>query len=199
MKVESDFEYSIKLLIMGNSAVGKSNFIFRLINNQFSAMHFATIGFDVRSLIIDIEDKRVKVQIWDTAGQERYKSLSKNLFTRAQGIIIMYDITSRESFTSIENWLLFINDSCCDLPLILLGNKFDLEDQRQVSKEEGEKFAKENNINFLEVSAKDGINIKESIYSIAKDILNNKNKKEKGALLLHNNTSNISNSHCCSR
>ena len=177
MNIESDFETLIKLCIIGDSNVGKSNFLFKFIEGQFSPLHVATIGFDYKSRIITLPNfkKKVKLQIWDTAGQEKYMSVNKNLFQRVQGVILMYDITSRETFERLNIWLDIIKQMTNDIPIVLVGNKLDLEDNeddgRIIEYGEGEDFAKENDFDFFEVSAKNGTNVEKAFISIAEKIL----------------------------
>ena len=177
MNIESDFETLIKLCIIGDSSVGKSNFLFKFIEGQFSPLHVATIGFDYKSRIITLPNfkKKVKLQIWDTAGQEKYMTVNKNLFQRVQGVILMYDITSRETFERLNIWLNIIKQMTNDIPIVLVGNKLDLEDNeddgRIIEYGEGEDFAKENDFDFFEVSAKNGTNVEKAFISIAEKIL----------------------------
>ncbi len=177
MNIDSDFETLIKLCIIGDSSVGKSNFLFKFIEGQFSPLHVATIGFDYKSRIITLPNfkKKVKLQIWDTAGQEKYMSVNKNLFQRVQGVILMYDITSRETFERLNIWLNIIKQMTNDIPIVLVGNKLDLEDNeddgRIIEYGEGEDFAKENDFDFFEVSAKNGTNVEKAFISIAEKIL----------------------------
>ena len=177
MNIESDFETLIKLCIIGDSSVGKSNFLFKFIEGQFSPLHVATIGFDYKSRIITLPNfkKKVKLQIWDTAGQEKYMSVNKNLFQRVQGVILMYDITSRETFERLNIWLNIIKQMTNYIPIVLVGNKLDLEDNeddgRIIEYGEGEDFAKENDFDFFEVSAKNGTNVEKAFISIAEKIL----------------------------
>ena len=130
MNVESDFETLIKLVIIGDSGVGKSNFLFKFIEGQFSPLHVATVGFDYKSKIVMLPNlkKKVKLQIWDTAGQEKYMSINKNLFQRVQGIILMYDLTKRETFERLNIWLNIIKQMTNEIPIILVANKLDDEE-----------------------------------------------------------------------
>ena len=177
MNIESEFETLIKLSIIGDSSVGKSNFLFKFIEGQFSPLHVATIGFDYKSRIITLPNlkKKVKLQIWDTAGQEKYMSVNKNLFQRVQGVILMYDITNRETFERLNVWLNIIKQMTNDIPIILVGNKLDLENSenegRIIEYSEGEEFAKENDFEFFEASAKNGTNVEKAFIAIAEKIL----------------------------
>ena len=141
-------------------------------------MHVATIGFDYKSKIITLPStkQKIKLQIWDTAGQEKYMSMNKSLFQRVQGIILMYDITNRETFERLHIWLNLIKQMTNEIPIILVGNKLDLEDSEEhgriVEYNEGDDFANENEIDFFEVSAVSGANIDNIFISIAEKVLN---------------------------
>ena len=176
MKISSDFEIQIKIVIIGDTGVGKTNFIFQFADGKFVEIHMATVGFDFKSRIIKLpkSQKSVKLQVWDTAGQERYMSLNKNLFQKVQGIILMYDLTKRESFENITNWLNIVNQNVTNKTTVLIGNKLDLaENQRKVTEEEGKKFAKDNHLLFFEGSASTGENVEEIFAVMAEKIYNN--------------------------
>ena len=176
MQIESDFEFQIKIVIIGDSAVGKTNFIFRFTENRFSGIHVTTVGFDYKTRIIKLPSsgKRVKIQIWDTAGQERYMALNKSIFQKMQGIIIMYDLTKRNSFDNIDKWLNIISQNVSDKIKFLVANKLDLaDDQRIVTEEEGEKLAKENGMEFYEGSGNSGENVDKIFIEMAERIYEN--------------------------
>ena len=185
MQIDSDFEFQIKLVIIGDSGVGKTNFIFQFTEGRFSSMHVTTVGFDYKSKIIKLpkSKKNVKLQIWDTAGQERYMAINKNLFQKVQGIILMYDLTSRDSFEHVSNWLNLIKQTASSKTVILVANKLDLEeDKRIVSVDEGEKIANDNNILFFEGSGSSGQNVDKIFTTIAEEIYTNlMEKKEDSA------------------
>ena len=174
MNNESNFDNTIKLLLIGDSSVGKTNFIFRFVENRFQTVHLTTIGFDFKSKIVTLPNskKTLKLQIWDTAGQERYMSLNQNLFLKVHGVILMYDISNRESFDHLTKWLDLIKDAINDIPIVLVGNKIDKEEERLVSYNEGEQLAKELNISFFESSGKENKNVKEPFYSLCEEIIN---------------------------
>ena len=176
MKLESDFEFPLKVIVIGDSCVGKTNFIFRFIENRFSFNYVTTVGFDYRSKIITLpkSKKKVKLQIWDTAGQERYNSVNKNLFQKVQGVIIMYDITNRISFDNIDKWVLLLSQNVADKSKILVGNKLDLsEEKRIVTEEEGQKIADKNDMPFFETSSKTGENVEKIFLTLAENIYEN--------------------------
>ena len=173
MQVKSDFEFLMKVMIIGDSGVGKTNFLFKFIEGKFCESHIATVGFDNRSKIIKLPSskKKIKLQIWDTAGQERYMSINKNLFQKVQGVILMYDLTERDSFEHLTSWLSLIKQSVSNKPIILVGNKLDIEDEyRIVTFEEGKNFAKENNMDFMEVSGSTGLNVDKVFMTIGEKI-----------------------------
>ena len=164
---------SIKILTLGNSTVGKTSYLVRNISNKFEPV-LSTIGYDILTKIISLENgKKVNVRFYDTSGQERYHSLPYNFIKGADGIILMYDITNRESFDSISRWWDdILKNKKKDFPVILVGNKSDLKNERKVQKEEGESKANELNTKFYEVSNKDGTNLKESSRDIISMVLN---------------------------
>ena len=172
MDDDDNYEVLIKLVILGDIAVGKTNFLCRFVDNEFNIVHVSTVGFDFKSRICDITkvNKKVKFQIWDTAGQEKYMSINKNLFQRVQGIMLMYDISNEESFNHLNKWIEHIKENSSGSPVILIGNKSDLENNRQVSKQEGEAKAKNNGIAFLETSALDGNNIELAFQTLVEEI-----------------------------
>ena len=163
---------SINLITLGNTEVGKTAYLIRNAENKFRPS-LSTVGIDTRNKKIELENgKKVNVKFFDTSGQERYRSLSANFIKRADGIILMYDITNRESFDTISKWWNDIKEHKeSDFPVILVGNKCDLEDERKVKKEEGESLAKEYKVKFYEASNKDGTNVEESSKELIKIVL----------------------------
>ena len=152
----SYFKYVFKYIIIGNPSVGKSCLLNQFLNNRFSEEYEITVGVEFGAKTIEIEDgNKVKLQIWDTAGQESFKSITRSYYRAAAVGMLVYDITNRESFDSISNWL----EECKvngnpEMTLMLVGNKRDLESSREISYEEAEHFAQANNMLFLETSAK---------------------------------------------
>ena len=166
---------SINIIELGNTTVGKTAYLIRNTENKFKPS-LSTVGIDTRKKRIELENgKKVNVKFYDTSGQERYHSLSANFIKNADGIVLMYDITNRESFDTISRWWNnILEHKEKDFPVILVGNKCDLKDERKVQKEEGEKIAKEYNVKFYEASNKDGINVEESSRELIKKILSRK-------------------------
>ena len=166
----------IKLLIVGDTGVGKSNFIYRYTEEKFSNSNLSSAGFEFNTKEIEITDRKIIVQLWDSAGQEKFKSITKNLFNRVQGIIILYDITNKKSFLNVPNWIKLIQETTNNMiPYTLAGTKCDLNNEREVEEEEGIKLSQENKIDFMETSAKNNINIMECINTFVKNIVNSEN------------------------
>ena len=154
--------------------MGKSCILLQFTDNKFLYQHELTIGVEFGAKTIDINGKSIKIQIWDTAGQEAFQAITRTYYKGAIGALLVYDITRRETFTHVTKWLDDVRtNSSKNVTVILIGNKKDLEDKRQVSYEEGEAFAKENGLMFLETSAKTAYNVVESFNLSAQCILNN--------------------------
>ena len=164
----------IKVITLGNSSVGKTSFLMKYIDNSFTLTYTTTLGVDFKQKKIKLKDGRdVRLRIFDTAGQERFKAVSVSFIKKADGVILMYDISDLESFEAVENWIKSIREIGKDkLPIILVGNKCDLsDDKRKVSLKEGQDKASEFNIPFYETSCKEGINIKEVFEKLIDDII----------------------------
>ena len=169
----------IKVITLGNSAVGKTSFLMKYIDNSFTLTYTTTLGIDFKQKKIKLKDGRdVRLRIFDTAGQERFKAVSVSFIKKADGVILIYDISDIESFEAVDNWIKSIREIGKDkLPIILVGNKCDLsDDKRQVSLKEGQDKANEFNIPFYETSCKEGINIKEVFEKLIDDIIEKGNK-----------------------
>ena len=158
--LDSEYDYLFKLILVGDSYVGKTNILSKYIKNEFNQNTKSTVGVEFGAKLLKIEDKIIKAQIWDTAGQERYKSITSAYYKGAKGAFIVYDITNRLTFESVDKWVQDLNlNSDKNITLLLIGNKMDLADKRVVSKEEGEEKAKSFGLAFLETSALTGENI----------------------------------------
>ena len=170
--IEVDFDIKFKMMLIGDSDVGKTSLLKKYCDNEFSQSYISTIGIDFQIKNITIDNKKLQIQIWDTTGQERYQVLAKNYFNSSDGFVIVYDITKRESFDNVNNWIEQIYEMAPNYAKsILFGNKNDLKEHRQVKVSEGKTLAKKYNIKFFETSAKDGINIKEGFESLIREIL----------------------------
>ncbi|XP_013860370.1 RAB3D, member RAS oncogene family, a [Austrofundulus limnaeus] len=159
---DQNFDFMFKVLIIGNSSVGKTSFLFRFADDSFTSAFVSTVGIDFKVKTIYRNDKRVKLQIWDTAGQERYRTITTAYYRGAMGFLLMYDITSQETFCAVQDWATQIKTYSWDsAQVVLVGNKLDLEDDRQVPTEDGRRVARELGFQFFEASAKDNINVKQ--------------------------------------
>lgn len=179
MSVESSdiYDYLFRYIIIGDAGVGKSCLLLQYTDHQFRHQHECTIGVEFGSKMIDLKNKKIKIQIWDTAGQESFQAITRSYYKGAVGALVVYDITRKESFDHISNWLKEVKEhGSKDVVVILVGNKNDLEDKRAVTKEEGEELAKRNGLMFLETSAKTNYNVSEVFYQGAEKILENSDK-----------------------
>ena len=157
---EIDFNYLLKYIIIGDSAVGKSNILTQYVYEKFSEEFQSTLGVEFAAKNALIDNKIYRIQIWDTAGAESFRSITRAYYKNSVCAFIVYDITKRETFENVQVWLDDIKNQCPQtVLLVLVGNKLDLENERQISYEEGESFAQKNNMYFFETSAKTGVNI----------------------------------------
>ena len=156
------YDYLLKILILGESNVGKTCLLSRFIDDTFTLNHISTFGIEFKTKIINLNDKIIKYQIWDTSGLERFRRVTESYYKNVNGIIIVYDITDQKSFKSINKWIIkqINNNAKNDIVKVLVGNKTDKED-RVISKEEGENLAKDLGMKFFETSAKQNNNIKQ--------------------------------------
>ena len=169
-----NFNYLLKYIVIGDSSVGKSNILLRYTHNQFNEEYQSTIGVEFGAKNIKINNKIYRIQIWDTAGQENFRSITRAYYKNSVCALVVYDITKRESFENVQSWIQDCrNQSPKTIIMVLVGNKNDLENERDVSFDEGEQFAKNNNMIFYETSAKTGKNVNE----IFENTVNNISKK----------------------
>ena len=166
--------FIVNLITLGDADVGKTSLITRYINNSFSHNYIDTLGIDTQTKKIKLKNgKKIQLVITDTAGQERFKAIAINYIKKANGILLVYDITKRKSFENINNWLEQINDKTKrSVPILLIGNKTDLENMRCVSEEEGENFAITYNdgISFYETSCKTGKNVEKAVNDLVEQV-----------------------------
>jgi len=172
------YNYLFKYIIIGDTGVGKSCLLLQFTDKRFQPVHDLTIGVEFGARMITIDGKQsIKLQIWDTAGQESFRSITRSYYRGAAGALLVYDITRRETFNHLTCWLEDARQhSNPNMTIMLIGNKSDLESKRAVSKEEGEQFAKENGLIFVETSAKTASNVEEAFINTAKKIYEKINK-----------------------
>ena len=174
-----DFDYLFKVVIVGDSGVGKSNILLRFTENNFSFSFHPTIGVDFKIKTFKHENFTIKLQLWDTAGQERFKNVANTYYKGAHAVLLVYDITNPVTFKNLETWINEVEKYAdCLLERLLIGNKCDLDDQRKVSQSEAKDFAKKIGVNFLETSAKDTINIEEAFQCLVRESIEAVNKKK---------------------
>lgn len=166
------YDYILKIMLIGNSGVGKSSLLLRFADDYFNPNFPSTIGIDYKVRTVNINGKTVKLQIWDTAGQERFGRITMSYVRGAMGIIFVYDVTNQNSYNQISKWSLDIANYCNEnVHKILIGNKSDLVEQRVIDYDQGLKLANQHQIKFFETSAKDGKSVNDSFMILAKDIL----------------------------
>ena len=174
MIINENFDYILKLLIVGDSTVGKTNFIMRFISDKFNESYMTTSGIDLKSKDIEIKNKNIRIQIWDTAGQEKYRAITRNLFLKVLGVLIIYDITNEKSYNNLKTWVELIREDCgSHMQIIIVGNKCDLDSERKINQEEVMKYAKKEKIEYIETSCKTGENVQKAVKTICEKILEN--------------------------
>ena len=170
-----NYDKTCQILLIGDSSVGKTSLIQRYANGIFKEEYLATVGLDFYTKQEAINNINVLVRLWDTAGQERFKSLTPNYFKNAEWVIITYDITSSQSFENLKFWINSIKTNLGEkniiIPIIIVGNKLDMEDMRDITREEAEKFAKENKYKYFETSAKTGEGVDDAIRDLVNQVL----------------------------
>lgn len=177
----SDYDYLFKLLLIGDSGVGKSCLLLRFADNTYTDSYISTIGVDFKIRTVEIDGKTVKLQIWDTAGQERFRTITSSYYRGAHGIIVVYDVTDKVSFNNVKQWLGEIDRYACQsVNKLLVGNKADLVEKKVVDFNEAKEFADSLNISFLETSAKSAQNVEEAFLTMTKQIKERVSKSHEG-------------------
>jgi Ras-related protein Rab-11A len=176
----SPLQFIFKIVLLGDSGVGKSNLVFRFTKNEFNKDSKSTIGVEFATKTVQIEDnKLVKAQIWDTAGQERYRSIASSYYRGAVGALLVYDVTDRNSFNHVPMWLKEVEENAeKDCLIMLVGNKTDLNDQRTVFVRDGRSFARKNGLAFIETSALDATGVDTAFQRILQEIYKTQTKKQ---------------------
>lgn len=168
------YAYLFKYIIIGDTGVGKSCLLLQFTDKRFQPVHDLTIGVEFGARMVTIDTKQIKLQIWDTAGQESFRSITRSYYRGAAGALLVYDITRRDTFGHLSRWLDEARQhSQSNMVIMLIGNKSDLEHRRAVSTEEGEKFAEENGLIFMETSAKTALNVEQAFINTADKIHDN--------------------------
>ncbi|KAL1557527.1 Ras-related protein RABA5b [Salvia divinorum] len=171
-------EYLFKIVVIGDSAVGKSNLLSRFARDEFDHNSKATIGVEFQTQVVQVDGKEVKAQVWDTAGQERFRAVTSAYYRGAVGALIVYDITRKTTFESTKRWLDELNTHCdTAVARMLVGNKCDLDDIREVSVEEGKSLAEEEGLFFIETSALDATNVMKAFEIVIHEIYDKVSRK----------------------
>jgi Ras-related protein Rab-1A len=199
MAAKRDYDHLFKLVLIGDSGVGKSCLLLRFADNAFTESYISTIGVDFRFRTVKVEKNTVKLQIWDTAGQERFRTITSAYYRGADGIIMVYDVTNQESFNHVADWLTEVNryasEGTCKL---LVGNKSDRTD-RVVSSDVAREYAEKLNIPFLETSAKNADNVEQAFLTMAQELIKIRQARgaSGGAPAVDLKKKKSSNSKCC--
>ena len=174
MNIPNEFDNVLKIIILGDSKVGKTHFLHQFLQETYSELSSPTEGFDYKSHILALPDSsKIKLQIWDTVGLEKYMAINRSLLLKVQGIILMYDITQINTFESIGKWIEYIKEVNEDALIILVANKCDLDNERMVIVQKGIEIAEKHGISFVEASAKDNKNVEKTFAKLSQDILAN--------------------------
>ena len=189
---DQKIKLSLKILLIGDSQVGKTSLLLKYTEHIFPEEHIATIGVEYKDRFIIRYNYNIRLQIWDTAGQERFHSITKNIYRNANGVLFVYDITNRESFNNIKNWIRDLQNVGNDVKAAILGNKLDLESNRAISHEEIEEISKEHNMPFLETSARENINVNEGFDLIVNELFKDKTPAQIVEMFSRKNRSDLS-------
>ncbi|XP_076331494.1 ras-related protein Rab-37-like isoform X3 [Tachypleus tridentatus] len=167
-----DYDMVCKVMLVGDSGVGKTCVLVRYKDGAFlSGAFISTVGIDFRNKVVPLDDTKVKLQIWDTAGQERFRSVTHAYYRDAHALLLLYDVTSKTSFDNTRAWLGEINEYAHDdVVIMLIGNKADMKEERQVKYEDGERLASEYEVAFMETSAKSGMNVELAFQAVAREL-----------------------------
>ena len=184
--------YEAKIITLGDSQVGKTSLILRFLEDRFLTTYLSTIGFDLKHKIIKLDNgDKIKLIIHDTAGQERFKSLSRNYIKKANGILVVFDVTNKQSFVNIENWIKCAKEEITKkIPIFLVGNKCDLVERRVIQKEDGENMAEQFGVKFYETSCENGSNVEKCFTDLALEITKGLKEKESSGEMNNNEKDN---------
>lgn len=212
-RVDNEYDYLFKIVLIGDSGVGKSNILSRFTRNEFCLESKSTIGVEFATRTLQVNGKTVKAQIWDTAGQERYRAITSAYYRGAVGALLVYDITKRQTFDNVQRWLRELRDHAdSNIVIMMAGNKSDLKHLRAVSEDDAQELAEKEGLSFLETSALEALNIERAFQTILTEIYHIISKKALAAQEAANltalpghgttinvaDTSNVSKRTCCS-
>ncbi|KAK8566305.1 hypothetical protein V6N13_002019 [Hibiscus sabdariffa] len=182
-RVDHEYDYLFKIVLIGDSGVGKSNILSRFTRNEFCLESKSTIGVEFATRTLQVEGKTVKAQIWDTAGQERYRAITSAYYRGAVGALLVYDITKRQTFDNVQRWLRELRDHAdSNIVIMMAGNKSDLNHLRAVPEEDGRALAEREGLSFLETSALEATNIEKAFHTVLNEIYHIISKKALAAL-----------------
>ena len=196
----------ITIFFLGSSGVGKTSFINRFFSNLYSSSTLSTLGIDVEKSLLKINGNLYRLEVWDTAGQERLRSIPKKYYVKGDAFLLMFDVTDEKSFSDLNQWIKDLSSArnrdndfstTCDTVIYLIGNKIDDFDNRKILSKDAEKFSSENNIYYIEVSCKDGINIYEVMINIIIDASKKLDYIRKSIFLTKKNQKKNDNKNCC--
>lgn len=169
---QPEYDYAFKVLVIGDSAVGKSSLILRFADDTYDTSYIATIGVDFKVKTVDVDGKRCKMMLWDTAGQERFAPITSSYYRGAMGFLVVYDVTDRQSFTNVRRWIEEMKKyGAPDVPWLLIGNKSDASTKRVVAFDEAQELADELDVKFLETSAKHAHNVEKAFFTMTQEVL----------------------------
>lgn len=171
-------DYLLKIVLIGDSGVGKTNLLSRFARDQFNPDSKSTIGVEFATKTLELEGKTIKAQIWDTAGQERYRAITSAYYRGAIGALLLYDITASLTFNSLERWLKELRENAdSNIVVMLVGNKCDLTEQRAVSTQNATEFSQAQNLLFIETSAREATNVQEAFLTLIREIVHKLSKQ----------------------
>ncbi|KAE8708515.1 Ras-related protein RABA2a [Hibiscus syriacus] len=175
---DDEYDYLFKVVLIGDSGVGKSNLLSRFTRNEFSLESKSTIGVEFATRTLQVEGRTVKAQIWDTAGQERYRAITSAYYRGALGALLVYDVTKPTTFENVSRWLKELRDHAdSNIVIMMIGNKTDLKHLRAVATEDGQSYAEKEGLSFIETSALEATNVEKAFYTILSEIYRKISKK----------------------
>ncbi|XP_068753397.1 ras-related protein Rab-8A-like [Montipora capricornis] len=192
------YDYLFRILLVGDSGVGKTCILIRFVENTFSQSYLSTIGIDFKLRTVNIDGKRIKLQIWDTAGQERFYSITGACYRRAMGIMLVYDVTNEASFKSVTKWMSKIAENANrNVDKILVASKCDLEEKRKITQAAGQSLADTLGISYVEVSALSNAHIEDAFTTLANNILQKAKGRSESSMIGNENIGLDSSSSGC--